>query len=130
MRLIALGLMISQITACATLFGSKDRSVRVVTDPPGALIKHDGQEVGKSPVSFTVTDTSAANQVTADLPGYDAAADVVKTSVEPVTFVNIVFAQFGLIGFVIDWASGSLFGLQSHDLNLKLAKKSSSPERG
>lgn len=123
-RLIALLLMMNQVTGCATLIVNQNRKVWVATVPPGAAIKLDGNDIGKSPVTLTVYDIYATNQITADLAGYDSAADVVKTSVEPWTFLNLLLGQFGLVGFIIDWASGSMFEVASNEMNLKLDKKS------
>lgn len=97
-------LALSSIAAggCATVFKSKQGSISVTSDTPGARIMLDGTPVGSTPANVSVSNgKDAVITVVANGQRKDCA---VKSSASVGWVVADIFLTSGL-GLIIDWAT-------------------------
>lgn len=106
------------LTSCATLFGDKDKSVRVSTKPPGAKVYLNGAPVGKTPATIQINSTLSANMLLIKKKGYDDVTVPVTTSVQPVAFLNLL----NVLCWGIDLATGNVMKIDSKYIQLDLSK--------
>jgi len=120
----ALALLIGALfTGCATLFGGgPQQKVTVSSDQPKAhfLIKDKNGQVafdGTDPGELTLSkNTTYSVEVTLD--GYAKQTVTIGQGINGWFWGNLCIG--GVLGFVIDWATGSMWDLQPTKLSVKL----------
>ena len=108
------------LSSCATLFGDKNRTVTVSTNPAGARVYLNGAPVGKSPAQVVIASTLSSNVITVKAKGYDTITYPITTSIQPVAFLNIL----NLVCWGIDFATGNVMRLDTNYISLDLDRKS------
>jgi len=110
-RAACVGVVLAQMTGCATIVKGHSQQINVVTNPPGAVC--DLQRDGKSVATVNPTPGMAmVEKSRRDLAmwsrkqGYLEAEGKVASKFHPMTFGNIIFG--GIIGFGVDAASGAM----------------------
>jgi hypothetical protein len=106
------------LTSCATLFGDKDKSVRVSTKPSGAKVYLNGAPVGTTPATIQIASTLSANMILIKKRGYEDITVPIITSVQPVAFLNLL----NLLCWGIDLATGNVMRIDSKYIQLDLSK--------
>ena len=111
------GLSLSLLGACATIVEGSGQTVTVTTQPPGASCKlvREGATVAMvdpTPGSVEVDKDSVDILVLCEMEGHEPGAGTMSSSVEGMTFGNILFG--GLIGVAIDAGSGAMHEYPSY----------------
>ena len=89
------------LTGCATLFGGGPDDVTIMSHPPGAVIRVNGNVVGQTPMSLAF-DRSSPALIQLDLPGYRPEAYALKKSFNTWAILNLT----DFIGWIVDFATG------------------------
>src|SRR5581483_10828258 len=111
-------------TSCATIFHGKTQNINITTDPPGARILAGGNTF-VTPAQVSLRRDSDYT-IVADKEGYQQSEALLQHSVDWYTFLgNIIFG--GLIGWGIDFASGSAYELSPSTVDIQLKPISSQP---
>ena len=107
--------------SCATILGNNDRSVRIRSNVPGALVTVDGSSYGNAPTEVYVggMDIYSDNVITLEKKGYNSRSSRVKTSFQLVSLLNVFN---GYIGILIDVLTGNVMKVSSHEVNIPLEK--------
>jgi hypothetical protein len=92
------------LTACASLFGDKGRTVQITSKPEGAKVYHNGDYIGKTPVALDIANPMDSNVVRVEKPGYRPFEKPVQTSFQSIGVLNILFWP----GFIVDYATGDM----------------------
>lgn len=108
------------LTSCATLFGDKDRVVRVDSEPRGATVRLNGMPYGKTPASIEISSMLGSNTIEISKEGYETIVFPVKTSVQPIAFLNLL----NLLCWGIDLATGNVMRLDTKSISVDLERKS------
>jgi hypothetical protein len=111
LRWAAVGIVLAQLTACATIVKGHSQQINVATNPAGAIctLERDGQSIATvNPTPGTVTVEKSRKDLSVDCrkEGYTPAAGKVASKFHPMTFGNILFG--GIIGLGVDAASGAM----------------------
>ena len=114
-----LGLM--GVGGCATIMGGGgEQTVRINSTPPGAAVRLDGHEYGITPTMAKLS-RKETHLVQLELAGYQSTETRLEKSLNPWVFGNILFG--GLIGIVVDVASGSVNELKPEEVQSTFAAK-------
>lgn len=108
---VAVVVLITCMSGCATIVKGHSQQVTLTTDPPGAActLVRDGKTIGTvNPTPGTATVDKSRNDiaVSCSKEGYHPAAGKLTSTFQPMTFGNILFG--GLIGVGVDAASGAM----------------------
>ncbi len=118
-KVAVLGVILCCLNGCATLFGNKNRQVRITSVPNGASVYLDGSEIGKTPQMITVNDPMNPPQIRCSKPGYYSRYLTPQTKFQTIGLLNL----FNLGGFIIDYITGDMKSVPSA-LNFTLSKRS------
>jgi hypothetical protein len=110
-RAAFVGLLLAQLTGCATIVKGHSQQINVVTKPSGAIcdLQRDGKpiaSVNPTPGMATVEKSRKEIAVHCTKPGYLPADGKVASKFHPMTFGNIIFG--GIIGVGVDAMSGAM----------------------
>jgi hypothetical protein len=89
---------------CATVFKSKEGSISVTSDTPGAQVMLDGRPVGQTPANVTVSNKQSS-VITVEAHGKRADCAITSTA-SGGWIVADIFLTSGL-GLIIDWVTGA-----------------------
>lgn len=107
-------------TACGTLFGDKDRMVRIESTPAGATVLLNGMPYGKTPTTVQISNLMSSNAVTLKLKDYDEVTRPIVTSVQPIAFLNLL----NLVCWGVDIATGNVMKIDTKVISVDMDKKS------
>ena len=102
------GLIAIGLSACASVFGDKNRDVQVTSNPAGATVYYNNQEAGHTPTTIQVDSTWGPKQIVVKKQGYEPAVRTVQTSFQPIGILNVLFWP----GFIVDAATGNMVKIQ------------------
>lgn len=124
MRTILLCATLAFCGGCATIVtgGGEDQAVRFASTPPGARVFVDNSDIGKTPMSFRLT-RKDDHQVRMELAGYKNYEKEIKSGFNGWMFGDIILG--GIIGLIVDLASGSNPALSPSNVSAKLVKDDS-----
>lgn len=106
------------LTSCATIFtGTKD-TLRFDSEPQGATVYLDGLEVCKTPCTTKVKRSLSEKLAEIRLDGYETRVITLDRKFNAVSIINL----FGLIGWGVDAATGSLMKYDRKGYDIKLEK--------
>lgn len=123
---IAAAVLVAVGSGCATVAsgGGGDQTVKVVSDPPGATVVIDGQPVGTTPAEVKLG-RKTSHTVEVSAPGYETTRLAVNSEFNPWVIGNVVFG--GIIGIVVDLATGATSTLSPDELTVKLRPLGTAP---
>jgi hypothetical protein len=110
------------LMSCATIVSGRSQKVSVNTNPDEAIVTVNGM-VQKSPCSFTLDRTTPSYQVKIEKVGYKTVTLAIKRGINGWVFGNIIFG--GIIGIVIDCASGSVYSFSPSEIEQSLVPENS-----
>jgi hypothetical protein len=90
------------LSGCATLFGGGPDEVTIMSHPPGATIKVNGNVVGQTPMVLAFDRDSPAN-IQLALDGYRPETFQLKKSFNSWILLNLT----DFIGWIVDFADGN-----------------------
>jgi hypothetical protein len=124
------------MTNCAAIIHGNKQTVDFSSQPSGAKVFIDGKEYGTTPTSVELkrmgrlkgeSSEKKEYQVKIDLDGYYPYEIKVKRTVDGWFFGNLLFG--GLIGIIIDAASGSMYKLTPDQVIATMGKESASVQQ-
>ena len=89
MRFVVLIVFAALISSCATVLQGTNQSITVDSDPRGATVFVAGQQMGQTPVTFTVNKRRSAPEMRVELEGHRTQSRPLTTSYDPVAILNI-----------------------------------------
>ncbi len=101
--IIVIGLAFA-FQSCATIFSGSKQMVHIASKPDSAKIEMNGILVGYTPADVWMKKQLDKPLITLTRKGYQTKTFQLQSSVDPVTFINLLF----LIGFVVDLATGAI----------------------
>lgn len=107
-------------TSCATIVSGRSQQVSVVTTPTDAIVTVGGMKQ-MAPASFILDRRMGVYQVMVEKEGYEPVVVTLKKGVNGWVFGNIIFG--GIIGLVIDIASGSASKFTPSEVEVNLIKQ-------
>ena len=114
-----MGLAFAAAPGCATVAtgGGGDQKVRITTDAPGAEVIVDGRPVGAAPAEVKLSRRSH-HTVEVAAPGFETSRLGIEPQFNPWVIGNVVFG--GVVGIVVDFATGATATLKPDELNVTL----------
>ncbi|GAB3755896.1 PEGA domain-containing protein [Spirosoma pomorum] len=109
------------LQSCATLFtGTKD-TIHFDSQPSGAKVRIDGLDVGRTPVDVSVKRSLNDKTATMLLDGHESRTFEISKEFNTISILNL----FGMIGWVVDAATGSLmkYDQKAYSIELETSKK-------
>lgn len=113
--------MILPLSACATLFGDRNKSIKISSEPAGAEIFIDDVPQGRTPKTIVLANINRDNNLSLRLNGYDDYALPLPISFQYIVLLNAFFWP----GALVDLATDSFFRLEQSELHVTLEKPSS-----
>lgn len=124
-RIVAVFLSMSLLTGCASIIHGSRQDVRVVSEPSGAVVRVNlNNQATTTPGVLTLNRKEVGYVLTFEKEGYKPVEVSLRRTVDGWMFGNIVFG--GLIGLVIDFASGSAYKLTPSDVEATLGEQTAS----
>lgn len=106
--------------SCASIVSGRSQQIPVVTNPSGAIVTV-GTMTQTSPATFLLDRRQGVYVVKVEKEGYQPIEVVLRKGVNGWVFGNIVFG--GLIGLVIDIASGSASKFTPDEVEVNLVQQ-------
>ena len=110
-------------TSCATLIHGSKQQVAIICDPKRAKVSVDGLEDGHTPYLARLS-RSDKHFLMIELEGYKPYSIMLKRKLDAWIFGNILLG--GIVGIVIDAATGSMYKLSPNDVITQLNLSSAS----
>lgn len=107
------------LQSCATIFTGTRDTVRFESQPAGAKVQIDGLDVGRTPVDVSVKRSLGDKTATMLLEGYDTRTFELSREFNAVSILNL----FGLLGWAVDAATGSLMKYDQKLYKIELEQK-------
>jgi len=120
MRTISLaGLAAIYLSGCATIFTGTSDQISVNTEPSGAKLFLNGNDMGRTPVTVPVSRSLGTTMMSVKKPGYEDKSFALQSSFNTIAILDI----FLWPTFIIDAATGSIVKYSQTSYNLELEKK-------
>lgn len=113
-------LVIALSSSCATIMLSTTQEVSVSSNPAGALVTHNGVQVGKAPALLDLK-RKGNHRIKVELEGYEPYEVFLSRSTSGWIFGNIIFG--GIPGLIIDAITGSMYVLKPEQIQAELRKR-------
>lgn len=105
------------LTGCATIISGTKQNITINTTPSGANVIVDGNNIGVTPL-FTSLQRKNTHFIKLELNGYQPLDINISQSFNPWFLGNILIG--GLIGIVVDAATGAVYKLSPEQINANL----------
>ncbi len=115
MLVVSLGLM----SACATIVTSPKAHVPVRSTPEGAKVLIDGEEVGTTPTTVSVTRRKTHN-LRIELDGYLPFETMLSKRLSGWMFGNTGLLIFAPVGMVVDFVTGAVYAIVPDEVSTTL----------
>ncbi|MCT4151313.1 PEGA domain-containing protein [Elizabethkingia anophelis] len=117
--ILTMSVMTLSVTSCATIFTGTSDSITVNTKPDGATVYDKGLEKCITPCTFKVGRTLSEKTIEIKKEGYEPKTILLDRKFNAVSIINL----FGLIGWGVDAATGSLMKYDTKGYNIDLKEK-------
>ena len=107
-------------TGCASIVSGRHQDISVRSNPPGASVEIDGLAVGKTPLT-TEAKRKKRHQVKISKEGYLEETRMTKKGYNWWFTGNIILG--GIVGIIIDFATGAVYSVSPDELNVSLVQK-------
>lgn len=124
LRLPLLLVLALLVTHCGTIIHGTTQEIGISSTPAQADVFIDGQLVGQTPLVETL-ERKKRYSISIDVEGYLPYEVVLERKVSAWAFGNIIFG--GLIGLVVDAASGGLYRLSPETIDAEMERFSMVP---
>lgn len=109
------------VAGCATIISGGRQDLTFSSDPSGAIVVLDGQEVGRTPVTLTRKRRNDPLNVEMRLEGHETQRTTLDSGVNMFFLGNIILG--GVIGTSTDYVSGALFEYKPNRYHAVLPEK-------
>ena len=119
-------------SGCASIVSGRNQDISVRSNPPGASVEIDGMPMGKTPVTTEVK-RKKRHQIKIEKQGYLEETRTTKKGFNWWFAGNVIFG--GIIGIIIDFATGAVYSVSPDEVNVSLIqsegslKASDAPEK-
>ncbi len=124
--LLTLGLLIITLSGCATLFTGTRDDIFIKSDPAGATIYVDDEEVGQTPALVRVRRTLGQRWLTLELEGYETEHMQLLKTFNAASVVNLLG---GFAFWMVDLASGAIVRYEDKTIETTLEPALPLPKR-
>ncbi|TAL70453.1 MAG: PEGA domain-containing protein [Bacteroidetes bacterium] len=107
------------LTSCASIINGSRDDVKIISEPSEASIKVDGRDVGKTPSSLKLQ-RGKAHYFEISKSGYETYKITTGKSLSGWFWGNILCG--GLIGIIVDLATGNAYDIDPDRINVILVK--------
>jgi hypothetical protein len=111
--LFALPIVAIGLAGCATIIQGTTQQIGVSSQPSGAVVKVNNQPMGQTPIVLNLKRRDS-HTVTIELDGYQPYNQALTRSLSGWVAGNIIFG--GLIGLVVDAATGGMYKLSPEQI--------------
>ena len=118
-RLVGLAVTLVFLPGCASLISGTQKTVRVTSDPAGALVKVDGATRALTPGRVNVWPKSNHEIVVAK-PGFERASFRAEQHLDAWIFANVLNGF--LPGMLVDWATGAMYRVEPTAVHVQLER--------
>ena len=125
--LLACALLLGTLTGCASLFKGDMETVYFRSDPEGARVLIDGEEMGKTPTLIALF-SERSHQVDFRLPGYRTSSVRINSRLGWGWFILDLPTYF--VGVIVDAITGDWYTLDMHEVSVSLEKSREEPGAG
>ncbi len=119
-RLITLVIAAAYLTSCATIFKGNTERVRFRSEPAGATVYVNGQDIGATPVSLKL-ESHRQYVIEFVKPGYRKKVYNVSNHIGPGWIILDVIC--GVLPVVVDAVTGSWYSLDQTNINAVLERQ-------
>lgn len=105
------------LSSCASALSGTQKSVRVTSDPPGALVRLDGTTRGITPAVLHPS-TRSDHEVIIELAGYKPFAVALQRRHNALLLGNVATGIFPGVGF--DTATGAIYTFRPNPIHAEL----------
>lgn len=105
------------LSACSTIVDGSHEDIKFKTTPSGASVTVDNRITQKTPCTFEL-ERDEEHVAVIEMPGYKTVTVPIESNLGGTVFGNLIMG--GLIGGIIDGASGAAFNLSPDDLDIVL----------
>lgn len=109
----------ASLSGCATIFTGTHDQISVSTEPSGAKLYLNGNDMGRTPVTVPVGRSLGTTMMTVKKQGYEDKSFALQSSFNTIAILDI----FLWPTFIIDAATGSIVKYSQTSYNLELDKK-------
>jgi hypothetical protein len=109
---------LASLSACATIMHGSKQNIAVNSNPSGATIFVDNQQMGVTPATLNLS-RKQSHVVRLTLDGYQPYEMTMARGTSGWVWGNIVFG--GLIGLVVDASSGAIYKLSPDVITAQMA---------
>jgi hypothetical protein len=120
---VLLGVFTLGFSSCATIFTGSRQTVKVQTIPPGADVYVEGEKMGTTPTEVSLKKGFNPENVVVKKEGFDNKTIPLNSTFNPVALLNL----FGLLGWAIDGATGSMMKYDKKFYEVTLDAKTATP---
>ncbi len=111
------------LTSCASLFTGTSDNITFNSEPKGARILIEGIDYGRTPATVSVKRPGLSDkQVTFQLEGYEDRVFTLQKEFNVVSILNLA----GLLGWVVDIATGAVMKYNPRSYNMELRPEGTS----
>ncbi|MGL4401850.1 MAG: PEGA domain-containing protein [Luteolibacter sp.] len=108
------------LSSCASIFNGRNQTVEITSHPPGASVRINGSDTGKTPLSAELS-RKISHRVELDLKGYKPYETVLAPEFNGAAMGNILGG--GIIGMVVDGSTGAGNTLNPKSVEARLEKR-------
>ncbi|MDV4043684.1 hypothetical protein CMT37_12755 [Elizabethkingia anophelis] len=117
--LLCLSILTFSVTSCATVFTGTTDSITVTSKPDRAIVYDRGLEKCTTPCTFKMGRSLSDKTIEIRKEGYETKTIGLDRKFNAVSIINL----FGLIGWGVDAATGSLMKYDTKGYNVELVEK-------
>lgn len=118
-KVLTLVLVCLYLSSCATVFKGTSEEVNFNSNPIGAEVWIDGKNMGKTPVKFKLT-SKKTYMIEFKFEGYETKTVSLTNHVGAGWVILDVLA--GLVGVIVDAATGAWYSFDEKNVNVTLAE--------
>lgn len=123
---LALVALVLGLGGCATIMSGGPDVIPVVTNPPGAAVFVDGVHVGNTPTTVTLDRSRSHGSIRIEAPGF--APVMIQRHKEINGWFWMNFCLGGLIGIVVDLATGDVKGFDDTPISIGMTPLAGAPQ--
>jgi len=116
--LMIMSLSLCALSGCATILGNSKKTINVTSDPSGAMVELNGNQIGETPLTYRVPDRDMSHPgiLTIKKDGFEPATTQVTSRFQMIAILNFTF----LWHWAIDYVFGNLYTLEKTKFDVKL----------
>ena len=108
-------------TGCATILSSSNKTLQINSEPSGARVIINGNQIGLTPLQYTVPNAKMNRPgfISIQKDGYETAGQEINSYFQLIAVLNTA----NIICWAVDFFTGNLFSLERNNLTVTLQPK-------